>query len=152
MHMYNMKSIYCVVGITFLLSSLASSIVSRDRNVFINFMNLLDENQKLVYENIIRERLLIYLSGMMLGLACGVIYYMNNKKDKYILCKFLTIIYLVKFGFYYIYPKSPLMLYSLKNTKQTDAWADIYTEMKSGFKYSLILGFIGYLLIGRYLC
>ena len=147
-----MKSIYCIIGITFLMSSLASSIVSRDRDVFTKFMNLLDDEQKQVYDNIIRERLIIYLSGMILGLGLGILYYIKNKNQKYILCKFLTIIYLVKFGFYYIAPKSPLMLYSLKNTAQTDAWADIYTEMKTGFKYSLILGLIGYLLIGQYFC
>ena len=60
------------------------------------------------------------------------------------------IIYLVKFGFYYFYPKSPLMLYSLITKQKTDAWATIYIEMKERWKRSIIIGFIGYLWIGFY--
>ena len=83
---------------------------------------------------------------MVLGLGLGIFFYVNSN-DKYKLCKFLAIIYLVKLGFYYVYPKSPLMLYSLKNQKQVKAWADIYTEMKSKWLKSIAIGFIGYLLI-----
>ena len=39
------------------------------------------------------------------------------------------------------------MLYSLKNQEQVEAWADIYTEMKSKWIKSIVIGFIGYLLI-----
>jgi hypothetical protein len=83
---------------------------------------------------------------MILGLTLGIFYYVRSK-DKYRLCKFLAIIYLVKLGFYKIYPKKPLMLYSLSNQEQVEAWADIYTEMKSKWIKSIIIGFIGYLLI-----
>ena len=40
------------------------------------------------------------------------------------------------------------MLYSLTNQKQVEAWADIYTEMKSRWIKSIAIGFIGYLLLG----
>ena len=40
------------------------------------------------------------------------------------------------------------MLYSLKNQKQVEAWANIYTEMKSKWIKSIMIGFVGYLLIG----
>ena len=62
------------------------------------------------------------------------------------------ILYSVKFGFYYFYPKQPLMLYSLTTKEQINSWANIYTEMKTRFKYSLVIGFIGYLLISNYFC
>ena len=91
---------------------------------------------------------LIGITVVLLGLGFGIYYYVNNKDDNYIFCKFLAIIYIVKLGFYYFYPKKPLMLYSLKNQKQVEALADIYTEMKSKWIKSLIIGFIGYLLIG----
>jgi len=39
------------------------------------------------------------------------------------------------------------MLYSLTTKEQTDAWADIYTEMKSRYSISLLIGFIGYVII-----
>ena len=39
------------------------------------------------------------------------------------------------------------MLYSLTKKEQIDAWADIYTEMKNLWKKSLVIGFIGYMVL-----
>ena len=39
------------------------------------------------------------------------------------------------------------MLYSLTSKEQTDAWADIYSEMKNRWKKSLMVGFLGYIII-----
>ena len=129
-----------------MIGSLSMSIKKRNTKIFSHFYNLLDNDQKRIYEGIVKERLVIYFSGMILGLGLGIYYYIRSN-DKYKLCKFLAIIYLVKLGFYYVYPKSPLMLYSLTNQKQVEAWADIYTEMKSKWIKSISIGFMGYLLI-----
>ena len=53
---------------------------------------------------------------MILGLGLGIFYYIRSK-DKYRLCKFLAIIYLVKLGFYKINHKQPLMLYLIKKPR-----------------------------------
>ena len=143
-----MKDISCIIGITFLIGGLSMSILKRDTNIFKNFYDLLDIKQKNIYDEIVKERLSIYFIGMLLGIALGAYYYYKYPTDNYRLCKFLAIIYLVKLGFYYVYPKKPLMLYSLKNQKQVEAWADIYTTMKSNWIKSIVIGFIGYLLIG----
>ena len=141
-----MKDISCLVGLTMLIGSLSMTLLKKDTDIFRKFYDLLDGEQKMIYEKIVKERLMIYFSGMILGLGLGIYYYIGSK-DKYRLCKFLAIIYLVKLGFYYFYPKRPLMLYSLKNQGQVDAWANIYEEMKSKYKKSLMIGFVGYLLI-----
>jgi len=141
-----MKDLSCIVGITLLIGSLSMSLQKRDTKIFSRFYNLLDSKQKSIYEGIVKERFTIYFTGMILGLGLGILYYVNSN-DKYKLCKFLAIIYLVKLGFYYVYPKSPLMLYSLSNQKQVEAWTDIYSEMKSKWIKSIAIGFLGYLLI-----
>ena len=141
-----MKDISCIIGITLLIGSLSMSLQKRDTKIFSHFYNLLDSKQKSIYEGIVKERFTIYFTGMIIGLGLGIYYYVNSN-DKYKLCKFLAIIYLVKLGFYYVYPKSPLMLYSLSNQKQVEAWADIYSEMKSKWIKSIAIGFLGYLLI-----
>ena len=74
-------------------------------------------------------------------------YYQKFPKQSYPICTSLAIVYLTKLGVYYFYPKSPLMLYSLTTKEQTDAWANIYEEMKRRYKISLIVGFIGYLFL-----
>ena len=147
-----MKGLYCLIGFTLLFASLYMSIMNKETVRFSNFYNLLDTKQKIVYEKIVKERLMIYFVGMSLGLGLGILFYIKNPKAEYRLCKFLMIIYAVKLGFYYFYPKSPLMLYSLTNTQQTDAWADIYTEMKERWKYSLLIGLIGYLFVSMMWC
>ena len=141
-----MKDISCLIGITMLIGSLSMTIMKKNTDIFNNFYKLLDEKQKVIYEEIVRERLMIYFTGMVVGLGLGIYYYVGSK-DKYKLCKFLAIIYLVKLGFYYFYPKKPLMLYSLTDQDQVEAWANIYEEMKSKYKKSLLIGFVGYLLI-----
>ena len=143
-----MKEISCIIGITFLISGLSMSILKRDTSIFKDFYNLLDNEQKSIYDKIVKERISIYFYGMLFGIALGAYYYYKYPNDSYRLCKFLAIIYIVKLGFYYIYPKRPLMLYSLKNQKQVVAWANIYTEIKSKWIKSIMIGFVGYLLIG----
>ena len=145
-----MKFNICAVGITLLISSVYMSYMKRDNDKFKKLNNLLDDKQKEIYKNIVHERLKIYIMGMILGLSFALFYVYNNKNDNYKVCKFLTIVYLIKLGFYYLYPKSPLMLYSLKGKNQVDAWADIYTDMKLRWIKSLVVGFFGYLLFAFY--
>jgi hypothetical protein len=147
-----MKGFSCLIGLTLLLSSFYMSYMKKDNDVFIKFYSLLNNEQKNIYDGIVRERLIIYVSGSILGIISAILFYRNNKSEKYILCKSLFLLYFIKLGFYYIYPKQPLMLYSLTEKAQTDAWADIYSEMKNRWKLSIFMGFISYLIIGFAFC
>lgn len=142
-----MNSYACVIGITLLLSSVAMTIFKQDKGIFIQFYKLLDDKQKEKYHKIIIERVTAYVSGIVLGILSALFYYYKNPKQEYALCTFIAIVYLVKLGVYYFWPKSPLMLYSLNKKEQTDAWAKIYEEMKRRYKISLIIGFVGYLVL-----
>jgi hypothetical protein len=135
----------CIVGITLLISSVFMTIFKQDKGIFFDFANLLDKDQKIRYHQIIKERVTAYVVGIVLGVVLGIVYYQKFPKQSYPICTFLAIVYLTKLGVYYFYPKSPLMLYSLKTKEQTDAWANIYEEMKRRYKISLLVGFIGYL-------
>ena len=137
----------CIIGVTLLLSSIAMMVFKQDKEVFFRFSNLLDDEQKKVYRKIIVERVKAYVSGIIAGVVAGLINYYRNPKQSYALCTFIAIVYLVKLGVYYFYPKSPLMLYSLKTKEQTDAWASIYEEMKRRYKISLVIGFVGYIIL-----
>ena len=90
---------------------------------------------------------MIYTIALLSGLGAGILYWYRNPKQPYIICTFLAVSYIVKLGVYYFYPKSPLMLYSLTTKDQMDAWADIYTEMKYRYRISLLMGFVGYVII-----
>jgi hypothetical protein len=137
----------CIIGITLLLSSIYMSILKQDQDIFIHFFRLLNEDQQQIYTNIVKERLMIYFTGMLTGLVFALLYYYKYPKQSYPICTFLAIVYVTKLSIYYFYPKSPLMLYSLTTKEQTDAWANIYEEMKKRYKISLLVGFIGYLVL-----
>ena len=142
-----MKVNFCLIGLTLLFSSIYMGIENRNTDHFKRFYNLLDAGQKNKYEDIVKERLIIYIGGMVLGTTLSYVYYRNNKNTKYLFCKLLVISYLVKLGFYYLFPKSPLMIYSLYSKDQTDAWADIYSEMKNRSIKSLMIGFFAYVFL-----
>jgi hypothetical protein len=137
----------CLIGITLLFSSIYTSYMKKDNSIFKKFMDSLDPGQQVIYSEIVFERLMIYVVGMILGLFLGIYYILTNKTDTYRVCKFLCIVLGTKLLFYYFMPKKPLMLYSLKNQKQVSAWADIYSHMKSRWIKSLLVGFIGYLIL-----
>jgi len=121
--------------------------MKKNDQIFIDFMDTLDPDQMVIYSEIVFERLMVYVMGMILGLFLGIYYILTNSNDKYRVCKFLCIIFITKLLFYYFYPKKPLMLYSLKTEEQVEAWADIYSEMKNRWKKSIIVGLIGYLVL-----
>lgn len=137
----------CIVGITLLLSSVFMTIFKQDRGIFFEFTKLLDETQKKRYHKIIKERITAYVMGIVIGIILGIVYYKKYPTQPYPICTFLAIIYITKLAVYYFWPKSPLMLYSLNTKEQTDAWATIYEEMKRRYKMSLLIGFIGYVLL-----
>lgn len=142
-----MKISPCLIGITLLISSVYMSYMKKDNYIFKDFIDTLDPEQMVIYSELILERMMIYVGGMILGLLFGIYYFLKNPKDDYRLCKFLCIIFVTKLLFYYFYPKKPLMLYSLKTDEQVKAWANIYSEMKNRWKKSIIVGFIGYLIL-----
>ncbi len=142
-----MNKISCIVGITLILSSIIMSVLNLKKDKFNNFVELLNPEQKKKYHEIIVERITVYNVGMIIGIILGFMYYYYNKKDKYIFCKVIAIMSVVKIGIYYFYPKKPLMLNHLTDEKQVQAWAEIYSTMKNRWKQSMILGFIGYLFI-----
>ena len=139
----------CVIGITFLLSSIYLAFMRNDKKqkVFSNFYKLLDDKQRDTYHSIVSERVMIYTLGVILGLLNGIYFYYRNMKEKYVWCGVLAIAYVTKLLFYYLYPKKPLMLYSLTTKEQTDAWARIYETMKHRYRNSLLVGFLGYLVL-----
>ena len=148
-----MKVISCALGLSLIISSVYLSLEKKNSEVFLKFKRLLNKEQLDRYNGIIKERLTIYITGMCLGLLFGGLYYLRYKDEKanYLLCKFLVIVYMVKLGFYYFSPKQPLMLYSLTTPEQTAAWTDIYMEMKTRWKKSLVIGFFGYVVLSFFL-
>ena len=142
---------YCLIGIVLLLTSIVMNFIGNNKDIFLKFKDSLDPKQTKIYQKIVYERLMIYITGMIFGVLLGIFYLYKYPKDKYKVCKFFAIVFVTKLSFYYIYPKSTLMLYHLKTKEQTDGWADIYVHMKKRWITSLVISAISYFFIAKYL-
>ena len=139
-----MYTYLCGLAFILLLSSILMNFFVDKKN---KFKETLNNKQKLIYKNIINERLKIYIYGMILGLLLGFIYYYFYNDNNYRLCKFIIIIIATKLLFYYFYPKSDLMLYHINTKEQVKAWGDVYMKYKKSWKMSLIISIFAYILL-----
>ena len=79
-----MKGFSCLIGFSLLLSSFYMSYMKKDNEIFIKFYSLLNSEQKEIYENIVRERLIIYISGSVLGIISAIL---NTSKNIFMMVK-----------------------------------------------------------------
>ena len=120
----------------------------RDSNIS-KFVQVLNEEQTTIYYNIVRERMTIYIYGLILGLLAGFTYisYVPLKSTLGI-CTFVIIILGILFLFYRIYPKSDYMLNHLTTQEQNVAWVNVYRDMRNRSHIGFVLGAVAFVLFG----
>ena len=144
---------YCVLGAAFLGSSILTMMASKQSRNFVNFRKLLNQRQLQIYDGITRERMSIYIQGLILGILLAVLITFNSSlKGMSKLCVFVVIALGTNYLFYSLHPKSTYMLLHLTSQQQNEAWLNIYKEMKLRCKLGLLLGLVGYVLLGNGLC
>jgi len=140
---------YCLVGAALVGSMVMNMLASKRSKNFKNFMALLDDNQQQVYKSVIKERMNIYIQGMVIGVILAILCTFNNKLSRpNNICLFIVIALGFNWLYYSVYPKSTYMLTHLTSQEQNSAWLKIYKEMKLRCKIGLLLGVIGYILLG----
>jgi hypothetical protein len=112
-------------------------------------MSLLTPDQTQVYKEISRERMHIYLMGLVLGLLLGFIYLYHGAKTTGLsrTCGFVFITMATTYLFYLLYPKSKYMLSYLTTDDQRAAWLDVYRSMQYKQYMGMVLGVIAYVLV-----
>jgi len=144
---------YCVLGAAFLGSSILTMMASKKSKNFVNFRKLLNQEQLQVYNSITKERMSIYIQGLIFGILLAVLVTFNSSlKGTNKLCVFVVIALGVNYLFYALHPKSTYMLLHLTSQQQNAAWLNINKEMKLRCKLGLLLGLVGYVLLGNGLC
>ena len=144
---------YCMLGAAFLGSSIVTMMACKQGKNFRKFRNLLSEEQLRIYDFIAKERLSIYIQGLILGLLLAMLVTFNSSlvgTNK--LCVFVVIALGINYLYYSIHPKKTYMLNHLTSTEQNTAWLGIYKEMKLRSMMGVLFGLIGYILLGNGLC
>lgn len=144
---------YCLVGAVLVGMKVMTLITSRKSKNFKNFAMLLNDNQKQIYKSVTKERLHIYLQGMVIGIVLAFFITYNSKLGSINnVCLFVVIALGFNLLYYSLYPKSTYMLEHLNSPDQTKAWLKIYKEMKLRCKVGGVMGFIGYIFLATGWC
>lgn len=147
----------CLLGVSLLASMVWTMMVGKDNKVFKDFEALLNEEQKQKYREITNERLNLYLQGLFLGLLTAVIALrlkLNSalKTTSQKVCAFIIIAIVVNHVYYMGMKKSSYMLNHLDKPEQVSAWLEIYKHMKMRKLVGMLIGLVGYVLVGMAMC
>ena len=73
---------FCLVGAALVGSMAMTMLASKRSKNFVNFMAVLDDNQQQIYKSVIRERMNIYIQGMVIGILLALGITSNVKLNK----------------------------------------------------------------------
>ena len=140
----------CIIALVFLIANIYVIFsCSNNKEIKQNFLNVLNEEQKNTYENLINERKNIYYIGYALGIILSLIgYLVINKFTKMrfnklsLVCFVGAITFVTNYLFYILYPKSDYMLLHLNDKKQITEWLNIYRTMQIKLHVGFVLGII----------
>jgi hypothetical protein len=139
----------CAAAAAFFGGMLFVSLNPYNKDKLDRLLSLLNADQRQIYNEVSRERLHIYLMGLVIGLLLGFIYLYNSQQKPGLgrTCGFVFITMAVTYLFYLLYPKSKYMLTYLTTDAQRAAWQDVYRSMQYKHYMGMLLGLIAYVLV-----
>jgi hypothetical protein len=108
----------------------------------------LNEQQRIAYDQIAKERLHISIQGYSLGFVFSllIIFYYYEKKHirpSSVVCLVLATSFLTNYFYYTLTPKSDWMLNHVESKQETQAWLYMYRTMQYYYHAGLVLGIFG---------
>ena len=141
----------CIKSCLLATMLLTSMIISTVAGIFIPLQNKLNLNsyQKDIYNDIVKDRLKIFLIGLVfgIGIAYSLVTNINLDRSNKI-CIFIITTIIVNTVIYTIYPKKDWILRHLTKD-QIDNWIKIYNEMKIKKIVGMSLGIVVYYYLGN---
>lgn len=141
----------CIKSCLLATMLLTSMIISTVAGIFIPLQNKLNLNsyQKEIYNDIVKDRLKIFLIGLVfgIGIAYSLVTNINLDRSNKI-CIFIITTIIVNTVIYTIYPKKDWILRHLTKD-QIDNWIKIYNEMKIKKIVGMSLGIVVYYYLGN---
>ena len=90
----------CLIGSGFLGSSILTMLASKQGKNFVEFNKVLTEQQRQTYKQITRERMNIYIQGLVIGAVLAVLVSQMLKINK---SKKVCVFVVIALGFNYLY-------------------------------------------------
>lgn len=136
----------CFIAIVLLITNIYMIFSCKNTTLKSEFMNVLSEEQKKNYTDIIEERKNIYYTGFGLGILLSLlfIFILNLKKIKLNkvsnVCIIGLITFLTNYLYYILIPKKDYMLLHLTDKEQIKRWLDIYKYMQFNYHVGFVIG------------
>lgn len=132
--------IYCSIAFAFILAMLFTMFYNNADE----FEQILDDHQRDVYKKIKKQRMYLFLHGLIIGMACGILYLYIYKNQNQVqkTCTFVAIMFVCTY-FYYILSPRDTILSHLNNSEQVNKWNQIRLKMKFRYHLGLLIGLIG---------
>jgi len=135
----------------FVGASVYTMLSSSNSQISTNYINSLTPKQKLLYDSTVKERTSLYITGLLLGILAASLYlYVNSDSDKVMTHAAIAtaIIFVVQFLYYSLMPKRIYMLKYLTTKRQVNGWLKTYLQIKKRYFFGMMLGIIGFFIIG----
>jgi hypothetical protein len=145
------ESIICLLAVGAFASMLYVVLYFNKDSALAKFPKSLSADQLILYNKVIKERMTLFLQGLILGLLLGFIYLNYSRNSDNITksqCVFTIIVLGTVYLYYSIYPKQYSMLPTLQGAEQRGLWWDIYNEMKKRSLCGFLLGVVAFLMVG----
>jgi hypothetical protein len=97
------------------------------------------------YNTVKKERLSIYIEGLIVGLIIALIYLLMSEGEKSTkICMFTAIALIVQIMYYEMKPKKNWLINKLKTDEQRQIWQHHYVYMKKRWHIGVVIGLVSY--------
>ena len=135
----------CASALAFIVASIYVCVSSKSLSQ--PFEKTLDQDQQIIYQKIVKQRMQIYIIATIVGAILGLLYLilLRNKQSTWaLICTAVVIFFGAQIIIYLLYPKSDYMLNHINDQEQAKAWMALYNEMMKKYLIGFVLGLIGY--------
>ena len=124
----------CLISIVMGCVFLSLMMINPSTNIYRNFLELLDDNQKATLDKITEERKTIFYYSLGIGLLLSfiLVFWLYNLKytGRLLVCIYVISLISVISLVYMIYPKSDRFIKHIKTDEQKEAWISFRKEIK----------------------
>jgi hypothetical protein len=145
------EPLICILAVSAFVSMLYCMLYFNNNSALTKFPKSLSSEQLVLYNKVIKERMTLFLQGLILGLVIGFIYLNYSRSSNEVVksqCVFTLLVLGSVYLYYSISPKQYSMLPTLQSAEQRALWWDIYTEMKKRSLIGFLLGVVAFLFVG----
>lgn len=142
--------ITCFFAVVIIVSKLLMTVMVSNDTYMANYDKQFSPELKMIYREIVKERLDIYLQGYAIGLALSILFiFYTTRVMKQpmsvvsMVCMAITISFVVSYFYYTLSPKRKWMLDYIKDEKEIQAWLHAYRSMQLHYHSAFVVGLIG---------